>query len=128
MNNCSCVYVGDYNRTNFYDSKSIKASKSHECCECGGRILPGNHYEKISGNWGGVFSHFTTCLDCVAIRAAIFCEGWHFEVLFDNLIEHIRETGGEISEDCLAGLPPRARGLVCDLIQDYWESMGELSS
>jgi len=123
MNNCSCIYVGEYDGPEFYDRKIVKARKVHKCCECGREIVFAEEYENICGKWDGVFSLYKTCLDCVAIREAMFCEGWYFETMIDDLIEHIRYAGGGISEDCLAGLPPRARGLVCDLIEDYWEDM-----
>ena len=42
-------------------------------------------------------------------------------MIFEYLKEHINEMGGEISEDCIIQLTPKARDKVCGIIEDYWE-------
>lgn len=45
------------------------ARKRHKCCECGGIILEGEQYIRVSGIWDGEPSRFKVCVDCDALRA-----------------------------------------------------------
>jgi len=121
MTNCACVYVGENDGPQFFSEKTVKARKAHICGECRCEIKAGQEYEHVSGLWED-FERQKTCLDCVAIRDSLFCDGFSYGFVFEDLREAIRD-GLEISEDCLAGLPPRARGLVCELIQNYWDGL-----
>jgi len=45
-------------------SKTVKARKQHECCECMGSIKRGEHYHYTSGVWDGTPYSFKQCLNC----------------------------------------------------------------
>jgi hypothetical protein len=45
-----------------------KARKRHKCCECGGLILEGETYVRVSGIWDGEPERFKTCIECEALR------------------------------------------------------------
>ena len=47
-----------------------KARKPHKCCECGGKIQPGEKYRKITGIWGGKPDTFKQCADCAPLYDA----------------------------------------------------------
>lgn len=129
MSNCSCVYVGDPydNFPEFINSKEITAKKEHKCCECGARIQPGDKYEVTSGKWHeSGFHSFKTCMVCVAILDAFFCDGNSYGHMREDLWEHIQEHQGVISESCLADLSPGAREAVCDMIEDYYRDIEEV--
>ena len=66
------------------------------------------------------FSYYKTCLDCLSIREMFFCDGWYYEMIHEYLYEHIQEMKGEISEDCIKCLPPKAREMVCEMIEKVW--------
>lgn len=44
------------------------ARKTHECCECGSPILPGEKYYILRGMWHGEFEQFKTCAFCESVR------------------------------------------------------------
>lgn len=48
-----------------------KARKAHTCCECGGRIEPGEHYHRHRGVWEWTPETYRVCVDCEALRADI---------------------------------------------------------
>ena len=122
MSNCSCVYIDmDYDGPEFHKTTMPRARKEHRCGECGRTIMPLERYENINGVWEGDFSTYKTCLDCLSIRNEFFCEGYYYEMVLENLREHIFESRGEIPEDCILSLTPKAQEYVCDLIEQAWE-------
>lgn len=127
MSNCSCVYVGgdtDYGRE-FYQERIQKAKKEHICCECGETILPGQNYKKCVGSWEGEFFTYKICFVCSEIIDAFFCDGFFFEQTYDDLHSHILEIDGNIESECLANLSPKAREVICNMIEEYWEESDE---
>jgi len=71
--------------------------------------------------WEGDFNTYKTCRDCESIRNAFFCDGWWYGMVLENLSDHINDTRGAISEDCISGLTPVARTTVCELIEKQWD-------
>jgi hypothetical protein len=103
MFNCYC----DYDAPQAYYSKMRKARRPHRCCECPGRIKPGEMYEYHSGIMDGSPFDGHTCLRCVEIRewmkANVPCFCW----AHGNMIEDARETAQSAHEqagDEVAGL------------------------
>lgn len=45
-----------------------KARKRHKCCECGGLIMEGEVYIRVSGIWDCTPARFKVCVDCDALR------------------------------------------------------------
>jgi hypothetical protein len=45
-----------------------KARKRHKCCECGGLIMEGEQYIRVSGIWDGEPERYKVCVDCDALR------------------------------------------------------------
>jgi len=124
MNSCSCVYVNvDGDGPEFYSHFERRARKEHVCSECGRVIQKGETYRVETGRWEGRFDTYKICRDCVSIRDSFFCEGYSYTMVLEDLREHIQEVGGEISEDCLAGLTPGAREVVCGMIEEVWEDL-----
>jgi hypothetical protein len=122
---CSCVYTVytgyDGHDQDFVNTNHRKAIKEHQCCECHRVITIGEKYEYTAGCWEGDFATYKTCSDCRAIRDAFFCEGWLFTHVLENLADYIYDVGGDISESCVAELPPAARATVCELIEQQWD-------
>lgn len=123
MSECACVYVDTDSgeRCDFHAEEMRMARKQHRCDECRRTIEPGERYEYARGRWGKEFEAFKTCADCLSIRNTLFCGGWFYGMLLEDLATHVSDMGGEISETCLATLTPRARGMVCEMIEGIWE-------
>lgn len=87
---CACIdhYEGG---TSFYQDRIATARKEHQCCECCGKIEPGEKYEVSVGVSDGDFFHQKTCQSCTDIRHAYFCS-WEF----GSMWEAMRETHGDI--------------------------------
>ncbi len=123
---CSCIYIdGDGEGPAFCYSKIRKARKGHTCTECRREIKPGEHYEHVTGKWEGELDTFKTCPECLDIRNIFFCESWAFGQIKSNLRANIYSRDGEVSEACMAALTPKARAIVCDIIERYWEDVDD---
>ncbi len=122
MNDCACVYVDTYGEPpSFFKEELRRARKVHICIECQREIQPGEKYEYAVGVWEGQFDQIKTCSDCLSIRKVMFCEGWLYYGLIEDLKEHVWGVNGNISEDCLVLLTPSARSMVCEIIERVWE-------
>lgn len=121
MSECGCIYVGGYDRPEFFNTQLPTARKPHVCGECGKIIQTGELYEYTTGKWDGEFSKHFTCSVCVEIRDMFFCDGWFYGQIREALTAHILEFSGEISSDCITPLSEEARDVVCGLVDAYLE-------
>jgi len=94
MNSCYC----DYDSPEFYHKEVRLARKSHECDECGGRIVPGEKYEHVRGKWNDI-NTFKTCSRCLTLRefvlAHIPCSCWQH----GNMIEDVMADAEAFSHE-----------------------------
>ena len=120
MADCSCIYVGDYEHAECYSNREVIARKEHKCCECGKKISPSQKYHYITGKWEGEWADYKMCNICDEISDTFFCDGVVFGRLLDDLWEHVFDVDGEIAGECLTGLSPAAREVVCELIEKCW--------
>ncbi len=120
MGNCSCVYVDNSGDNVCIKQKVQVARKPNQCHECDRKINVGEKYEYYFGKTDGESFYSITCLDCVSIRESFFCDGYNFGGTYVYLEEHINEMDGEISSDCIIGLTPRAKDIVCGMIEKCW--------
>lgn len=74
-----------------YSESQPKARTEHRCCECRGRIYPGERYSLFRGCWDGRWSTFKTCEDCVALRKDIDAtiKDADDRPPFGNIYEHV---------------------------------------
>ena len=86
---CPCVDIEmDYDeRPKFSHRKWRRARKPHVCCECRGAISKGDGYEYVVGIWGDKWLTFKTCEGCRDIRGALFCGGWTYGQMYEDLVE-----------------------------------------
>jgi len=78
---CSCdidVDTSDGDSCDFFRKSLVTARKSHKCSECRSMILPGMEYEYACGSWGGDFSVYKTCPDCLSLRDEFFSGGYFY--------------------------------------------------
>lgn len=125
---CSCSinsYGGcDYDEISCYRMIEYKASKNHVCGECGTEIKKGAKYKYESMRFDGEFHRYKTCNDCISIRDNLF-HSWLYENIIDDLKEEVRNCNGDIPEKCISKLTPRAREMVCGMIEDVWADMDD---
>lgn len=125
MGECGCVYVDVDGCMELSSTKYPVARKEHKCGECRKVIVPGEKYESVSGMYDGHFDTYKTCLDCVSMRDAFFCNGYHYTMIWEDFGEHLREMGGSIDADCIAQVSGKARDRICDAVEEYWEEREE---
>lgn len=122
---CSCVPIGsDYCDTRVLSVLRQKARKEHYCNECHNEIRHGDTYERARVLCEDLFHTQKICMSCLSIRQVFFCDGWIYENLIWDLKDHIFECGG-LDSDKIALLKNGARGVVCDLIEEYWKETEE---
>ena len=144
MSGCACIYVGDMEccTEEIYCSKP-KAYFKHQCGECGGTIKPGERYERFVGYSASEMESYdylaegqgfrgdrdifvgVTCLDCLSVRNEMFCEGFCWGAIWEDVNEHISDVEGQISSECLEALTPGARAMMIDSIDECWAEMDE---
>ena len=120
---CSCICVNAARSAEdvWFKPREQSANKTHRCCECCRDIKKGELYNYETCVWEGSFMSFKTCNDCFSIRKSFFCDGWIYETMMEYLREHIKDSGGQISSDCLVGLTTGAKDIVFEMIEEVWD-------
>ncbi len=92
MNACYCDY--DLPQA-VWETRPI-ARKEHKCTECGGKIKPGERYERVRGIWD--IRHpetYKTCVYCLAIRdlveSKVDCFCWCYTQMLNEVQEQIND-------------------------------------
>lgn len=96
-----------------------RARKEHKCCECKRVIGPRESYTPESGIWDGEPMRFKTCMDCMSVRDALFCE-WEYGNIWREVREWINETCGD--------LPPKTHEMTMAArlkLAGYWDEWWE---
>jgi hypothetical protein len=126
MEDCSCIYVDDKGFGPDCSTQAIrKARKTHYCYECLGEIKRGDRYEELSGVWDGTPARYRTCLNCVSVRDAFFCDGFALGRVWEYLYDHFRNCANTTPTEALAKLTPAVRAGVCEFIEDRWKALDE---
>lgn len=109
----------DYGETcDFINRRFQRARKEHICCECHETIAIGEEYERTVGVWNGEFSAYKTCSPCVEVRDELFCDGYYFEQVWEN----IRESEFELNMSKLDDFTPTAQmKLIEKLVLERWD-------
>jgi hypothetical protein len=77
-----------------YSCETPKAKKEHQCCECGGIISIGEHYNYHHGIWEGAAMTYKVCVDCDDLRRQVDSECRYDEVTgFGYLLESVIDYG-----------------------------------
>lgn len=122
---CGCIYVSDYDPPELYDPRIRVARKGHWCGECHSPILPGESYEYVFGKWEGRIDTCKTCLTCLSIREAFFCDGFMHGSVMENVREHIYGLDGRIGFDCLEKLNDQARTRILKIMEEVMRDLDE---
>ena len=116
---CIDNYAVDGGRPAVFTEHDRQARKAHRCCECRREILPGEAYREERGLWDGEWWVFKTCGDCLSVRDAMACQ-YQYGELWADVADFVNDVRGDVPEDCLAAITPRARGRLCALIEEIW--------
>jgi len=117
---CACIDANDGNYAMMLGDHKIKARTTHICCECKRKILPSEVYRKEVAVYDGKVATYKTCSDCNSIRDEFVCS-WYWGEIHEAVRESVFSNLCDISESGIANLTPRARGLVCEWIEECWE-------
>lgn len=95
MDDCACLYdEADGDQPIFYTQRWVVARKPHRCVECRRTIAVGERYESFSGKWERGVQTYRTCAECQDIRESLYCQGWSFGMLWEDVQEQLfAETG-----------------------------------
>lgn len=89
----------------FYNATEPRAAKDYQCFECGDVIAKGERYEYFVGKFDGDLLTQRTCLVCVEVREAFYCDGWLLGTLWEDMREQMFDHWNEMTAiDCLAKL------------------------
>lgn len=64
--------IDDYPKMIVY--KTMRAKKTHICCECQREIKKGIQYKNISGLWSGKWEKYRVCIPCDELRDKLACD------------------------------------------------------
>lgn len=133
---CSCNIDCDIDEGAVLEIEGIYkfATSQTRCCECE-KIIGFNEkylhefgvdyqtmedYESLDEVPDKFIEHYHICLDCKSVRDQFF-SNFYYGTIWDELSEYLVECDGQVHEDCIANLTPRARFIVCDIIEELWE-------
>jgi len=86
MNDCACLYGGfESDECQFENVTTRRARKDHICIECGETISKGQHYEIYTTKFDGEVKSVKTCAICKEIRSALYCDGFFFGQMWDDI-------------------------------------------
>jgi hypothetical protein len=118
---CACEIEAGYGEApSFAKETKPTAKKEHVCSECGGPILPGEQYERVTGKYDGDFFIHKICPHCLSIIDVFFCS-FCLGCMKDEIEVLIDETKGEILDSRILKLTQGGREKVFKMIEDYWE-------
>ena len=117
---CACVFVDVECSYDFHNKIQRRAVKEHRCSECGRTIAVGETYEYVFGKWDGVISTYKTCKDCEILRDTFFCDGWYYEMLWENLWDYLVDINGDVPASCILPLTEISKNKVFDMIDRVW--------
>ncbi len=94
---CSCVYVDVDESYDDIVEKVITFTEDKICCECnevikaGAKLQADECYYSNEDYYSEEQEYeldkiYLTCLPCAGIRRDYFCDGWHYEMIWHDLI------------------------------------------
>ena len=96
---CSCDLTDYDDPPKIYEAQVRKCRKPRKCCECGDPILPGQHYERVDDLSDDGWSHYDTCMPCLAIRKWYCAHGWIHGDLASQILDCIEFDYRQVPED-----------------------------
>ena len=122
---CSCVESSSAEVVKLIKEGMPIATKMHKCSECSGIIAVGTGYYSEVYTFDGEINTHKTCLDCLSLRNSFFDCGWCYTMVRSDIIDHIYESEGDVSEKCMCSLTDKALAWVCQQIENVWERLND---
>lgn len=120
--NCSCVYVDYGQNIDIIKQETRISATNHKCSECNEKIALKEKFEHTRYKFDGKFGTHKICSTCMDLREIFFCNGYGVGALRQDLFQHIKDSGGVISSDCIKSLNPEARNVVFEMIEEAWDN------
>ena len=128
---CACISVcPEYESSTIVQKMRKEQRGRHKCGECGRRIEKEEEYEWHFGDDGynDLYVHIT-CADCLSIRDALFCDGWFWGRIWQDVWDFLCDMDdyGETSSvlSCVPNLTPRARDMLFEDIETLWKEWND---
>lgn len=119
MSDCVCIDVGDFDYSTVeLCNENRKARKVHKCNECGRVIEKGEIYERYAGICDGDFFTAKTCEGCRIIRDDLFCDGWFFGGIWEEIYANIEDIENTCFGDLVLKIPAYTKDKLCELFED----------
>ena len=122
---CSCNAGSCYDDGDItgYSERMLRAGKQHICPECGKAIEKGEYFMFCTTFIPGEIYNSKMCLDCYAIVAEFFKDGYVSGQVHDDLGDYLYHTWHEdLPSNCISKLPAGAKVVVCDILQEFQEA------
>lgn len=110
--------LGDDEPWTLYHEVMRRAAKDHRCGECRRPIHRGETHQYVTGLYDGHWSTYRTCAHCVQVQRwlLVACEGWLFQMVQEDLFNHIT---GEESYVRTSALTRLGRWMQADWVDRY---------
>lgn len=140
MSSCSCIYC-DVSDGGYALDRFVEAIEERKCGECNRVINKLDKYNYIIW-WEYDYcedcddfisecscvepdsTHYV-CNDCQSIINLFYCDGFYFGRVIERLQDHVSDVGDRVLSCDMRALTKRARDIVCDLVEEYWEDTAE---
>ncbi len=97
MSDCACLYGGfdgcEEGRE-FFSETTRTARKLWVCYECREQIHPKSRYVHTAQSDEGRVLVYRMCLRCAEIKRALYCDGWYWGQLWEDITDQIFSNGG----------------------------------
>lgn len=117
--NCSCNATS-IDGDGYYTSRTRKAAKKHICPECGKTIEKGEEYLFSTLFIDGRICNSKMCKICESIVDQFFQDGYYCGQIKEDLESYLDNSWNEdLPSNCISKLHPKAKEMVCDMLQRY---------
>lgn len=117
--NCSCNATS-IDGDGYYTSRTRKAAKQHICPECGKTIEKGEEYLFSTLFIDGGIYNSKMCKVCESLVDQFFQDGYYCGRIKEDLESYLDDSWNEdLPSKCISKLHPKAKEIVCDMLQHY---------
>lgn len=98
---CACLWGSeDAEQPEFFDERWVVARGEYRCYECHRGIWPRDRHVRVTGKWDGEVGTYRFCSDCHDISQSLYCGGWTFGALWEDIQEQLFSEG-PLNSACL---------------------------
>jgi hypothetical protein len=118
---CSCT-ARSIDEDGYYSDRTRRAEKQTTCPECGAIIEKGEEYLFSTLFMDGRIYNSKMCKNCESITKQFFSDGWMIGSIISDLESYLDAVWlNDLPSSCISKLSPKAKDLVCDILQNFQE-------